>query len=428
MFSTLGARGLALAVLTLRIATPAAAEEGLTQRVDAYLAPFVEAGHLSGSVLLAKGDDVLYERSFGLANRELEVPVSYDTRFCVASITKPMTQIVALRLIEAGVLAPSDKVSKWISGFPRGDEITVEMLLRHQAGIPHRVTTEEQEALALDAADMVELVKAADPLFEPGTSESYSSAGYSVVARILELASGRSYSELVAEHVFGPAGMTSSHEPVGNELIPLRASSYQFATRGEIENTPLKSSTFLVGAGSVFSTPRDLLKLMRTVVSGGYGPLVTENLVREGRLSWNGRTGGYRAFADYHPAGDVYAAFAGNILTGAGDMMRRDLPVLARGEAVETPVIPAHEAVAVDPTLLSRYEGDYELRPGSPLTLTVEDGEVRMSGWLLIPTSERTFFSPQDYGEITVVLDAEGEVERLDWKQGGQTYPMPKVD
>jgi hypothetical protein len=166
---------------------------------------------------------------------------------------------------------------------------------------------------------------------------------------------------------------------------------------------------------------------MRTVVSAGYGSRVTQNLVREGRLAWNGRTDGYRAFADYHPEGDIYAAFAANLLTGAGDMIRRDLPALARGEQVETPVIPRHEAVTVDPHLLRRYEGAYELRPGTPLTLTVEDGEIRMSGWLLIPTSERTFFSPQDYAEITVVTDEAGEVERLDWTTAGQTYPMPRV-
>jgi CubicO group peptidase (beta-lactamase class C family) len=245
---------------------------------------------------------------------------------------------------------------------------------------------------------------------------------------MLELATGKSYSALLREHVLDPAGMAHSRHPEGNELVPLRASSYQFTARGDLENTPLKSYSFLVGAGSVFSTPRDLLRLLRTVVDGKFGSLVSENLVRNGRLSWNGRTNGYRAFADYHSEGDIYAAFAGNILTGAGDMMRRDLPLIARGEEVETPALPKFVAVDVDPALLGSYEGDYQMQSGTILTLAVEDGEVRMSGWLLVPTSERTFFSPQDYGEVTVVIDDAGEVERLDWAQGGETYPMPKVD
>ena len=55
------------------------------------------------------------------------------------------------------------------------------------------------------------------------------------------------------------------------------------------------------------------------------------------------------------------------------------------------------------------------------------DGRVRMEEWLLIPTSKTTLFSPQDYAEIEVVLDEGGEVVRLDWTTGGNTYPLPKV-
>ena len=86
--------------------------------------------------------------------------------------------------------------------------------------------------------------------------------------------------------------------------------------------------------------------------------------------------------------------FVSNILTGAGDLLRRDLPKLALGESIDPPAIPSYRAVVVDPAALQRYEGDYQLRPGTVLTVSVKGDEVRMSGWLLIPTSEHTFFSP----------------------------------
>lgn len=416
-----------LVAVGLCVGAVGAEAEEIVDRIDAYLAPFVTAGHLSGSLLVTRGEEVLFEGSFGLANRELEVPVGPDSRFCVASVTKPMTQIIALRLIESKVLATDDPISKWIPDFPRGGKITVDMLLRHEAGIPHRVTSDSDEALPQSAAGMVERAKRHELLFEPGSESAYSSAGYSVLARVLELATGKSYSELLTVHVFGPAAMTESIHPSGNALIPQRASSYQFGGAGELINSPLKNYSFLVGAGSVFSTPRDLQRLMRTVVEGGFGPKVSAHLLREGGLSWNGRTDGYRAFADYDADSGVYAAFVSNVLTGAGDLLRRDLPRLAAGEPVDPPAVPSHRAVAVDPDILRRYEGDYQLRPGTVLTLSVEGDEVRMSGWLLIPTSERTFFSPQDYGEITVVLAEDGSVERLDWSVGGGTYPMPQV-
>jgi len=397
-------------------------------RINAYLAPLVAAEHLSGSLLVAKGQEVLYEGSFGFANRELEVPVGPTSRFCVASITKPMTQVIAFRLMEAQLLALSDPISKWLPDFPQAGKITVEMLLRHQAGVPHRVTTESEEAMPLTPADMVELAAKAEFMFEPGSSSSYSSGGYAVLARVLELASGKSYSELLAQHVFGPAGMTDSVHPTGHELIARRASSYQFAGDGVLLNSPLKNYSFLVGAGSVFSTPRDLYRLMRAVVDGGFGETVKAKLLRDDGLAWNGRTDGYRAFADYHLESGVYVAFVSNILTGAADLARRDLPLLAVGQTVELPVVPKHQPVRVAQKILESYQGDYELRPGSVLTLSVEGDEVRMSGWLLIPTSERTFFSPQDYGVITVIPGDDGRVERLDWMVAGDTYPMPRVD
>lgn len=400
-----------------------ASSDEIAGRIDAYIAPLVEAGHFSGSVLVARGDDTLYERSFGLANRELEVPVGPETRFCVGSLTKPMTRIIALQLFEAGVLTPADRLAKWIPDFPQGADITVGMLLEHRAGLPHRVTTDLQETVPQTAADMVELAKSTEFLFKPGSDTAYSSPGYSVLARVLELATGKGYADLVAKYVFTKTGMTDSLHPTGHSLIPNRASSYYLAGDGELINSPLKNYSFLVGAGSVFSTPRDLVRLMRAVVDGVFGKRVKEDLVNAEGIDWNGLFGGYRSFADYHANSRVYVTLVSNVPTGAIDLLRRDLPRLATGEEVGLPTIPRHRAVFVDPDLLRRYEGDYQLFPGRALTLTVEGGEVRLSGWLLIPTSETSFFSPQDYAEIAVVMHEDGSVERLDWNN----HPMPRV-
>jgi CubicO group peptidase (beta-lactamase class C family) len=423
-------RVLVLMLLCFAEGAPAsfASTTELTQRIDAYIAPLVEAGHFAGSIQVARGGELLYERSFGLANRELEVPVETGSRFCVASVTKPMTQIIAFRLFEEEALFPSDQLAKWMPGFPRGEDITVAMLLGHRAGFPHKVTTPLQETVPQTAADMAVFAQQAELLFEPGSDSVYSSAGYSVLARVLELASGRTYADLIAKYVFSEANMDNSLHPAGDLLIPNRAMSYQFSGHGDLVNSPLSHYSHLVGAGSVFSTPRDLVRLLRAVVNGTLGDKVKENLMRANGLAWNGRTNGYRSFADYHLDSDVYVALGSNFLSGAADLLRRDLPRLAKGEEVAPPSIPRHRPVAIEPALLDKYEGDYQLRPGTVLSLTAKDGEVRMSSWLLIPTSESTFFSPQDYGEIAVVLAEDGGVERLDWTvASGDTYPMPRV-
>lgn len=418
------------ALLALATELPAAgrpAAEELGRRIDAYVAPFVADEHLSGRLLVAYDGQAVYERSFGMANFELEAPVTAETRFNVASISKPMTGLLGLQLVASGALAMDDRLAKWIPDFPRGDEITVAHLFQHRAGIPHRLTQDPEESQPKTAAEMVELAKGAELLFDPGSDSTYSSGGYSVAARVLELAGGASYGELLERYVLAPAGMDHSLHPVGDRLILDRAGSYRIGPDGTIQNAALKHYSFLVGAGSVFSTARDLLALQRALLDGEFGEAATQSYVREGNLSWNGRTNGFRAFADFHGETGVSVIFTGNLLTGAADRMRADLPRIAAGEEVPVPQRLALEAVEIPAERLAGYQGVYQLRPGTELELSVNDGVVDMSGWTLVPVSQTSFFSPQDYARVSVVLAGDGSVERLDWEIGGEVYPMPRL-
>ena len=146
-----------------------------------------------------------------------------------------------------------------------------------------------------------------------------------------------------------------------------------------------------------------------------------------GKLSWNGQAVGFRAFIDHDASTGVTVALASNLTSGALDRIRDALPEIVAGEEVPLPSPIRATAADVDPRVLAGYQGAYELRPGRNLELKVVDGRVQMGEWLLIPTSRTTFFSPQDYAEIEVVLDDEGRVSRLDWTIAGSTYPLPRV-
>ena len=259
---------LALLALPARAATPDARR--IARELDAYVRPLLATQQLSGNLLVARDAHILVERSWGEANRELGVSNAPETRFCIASVTKPMTLVLAIQLIQEDKLALADTLGKWIPGFPRGGQITVEHLLRHCAGIPHRVTTEKDETVPLTAADMVEYARRSTFLSLPGEKSLYSSAGYSVLARVLELASGQSYEELIRDRLFAPLGMAHSTHANARTLLPLRAASYVPGLHA-IENAPLKDSSFLVGAGSIWSTARDLHRLLRAVASHRLG-------------------------------------------------------------------------------------------------------------------------------------------------------------
>ncbi|MEM7049113.1 MAG: serine hydrolase [Acidobacteriota bacterium] len=423
-----------MAVLALVLVVPAnsyaqdtATPSSLTQRIERYLQPYLDIEHLSGTVLVAHGEEVIYERSFGLAHREQRTVNTPTTRFGVGSVNKPMTVVALARLIELEKVTLADPLSKYLPEFPRASEITVGNLLNHSAGIPHRVTEPLDETRPQTATTMVELAAKKPLAFEPGSDSVYSSAGFSVLARVLELAAGKPYAELLEEHVLRPAGMRNTSDAGSRSILEQRAAAYYFGSEGFV-NAPPADISYLVGAGSVFSTPRDLLAMQQTLLDGGFGSTAQSMLVREsGNLAWNGSAHGYRAFADYHATNKVAVIVASNLTSGALDRIRDALPKMVAGEEVPMPAPIRARAIAVDRKTLKSYQGTYELRPGSNLQLRVTEEGVMMDEWLLIPTAERTLFSPQDYAEIEVVVDDQEQPIRLDWRIGDQTYPLPRV-
>ena len=386
--------GVALAVLALPFAARAE-PPSLEQRVGRYLQPYLDIGHLSGTLLLARDGEVIYERSFGMADREHGVANTPRTKFCVGSVNKPMTIVVLARLLEAEKLALTDKLNKFLPEFPRAEEITVGDLLEHSAGIRHRVTEPLDETRPQTPTSMVELAAKTALVFEPGTDSVYSSAGFSVLARVLELAGGKPYAELLAEHVLAPATMTDTSDAGTRAILERRAASYYFDSDGFV-NAPPSDISYLVGAGSVYSTPRDLHQMQQALLAGKLGRRAQELLVREGGdLSWNGLANGYRTFADYDGDSGVSVVVASNVTSGALDKIRAALPKIAAGEDVPVPAPIQARAAKVDLAILDTYQGAYQLRPGRNLELRVRDGRVMMEEWLLIPTSKRRLFSPR---------------------------------
>ena len=404
------------------------ANSELEDRIDAYLQPYLEIGHLSGTILVARGDEVVYHKAFGLADHELDVANTMHTRFGVGSVNKPMTIVILARLIEDGKVALSDRLSDYAPDFPRGSEITVEHLLNHSSGIAHRVTSELDETRPQTAASMLALAAKSELVFEPGSDSVYSSAGFSVLARVLEIASGESYSALLDRYVLVPAGMTETSGVGSREIMKGRAKAYFFDTAG-IVNAPPVDISYLVGAGSVFSTPADLYAMQQALNSGKYGDVASTALVREnGSLGWNGSAAGYRAFADYDAESGISLVMAANLTSGAIDRIREAVPAIVAGTDVPVPAAINAAAVSVEASVLESYQGLYQLRPGRNLQLRVTDGRVTMDDWVLIPVAPATFFSPQDYAEISVVQGDDGTVERLDWQIGDNVYPLPRIE
>lgn len=150
-------------------AASAAGQGGRAAEIDRYLKPMIDRQQFAGVILVADKSGIVYEKAFGPAQAEFNLPNQLNTRFVIASINKSMTRAIGVRLIQEGKLGLQDKLSKFVPDFPQGDQITVEMLMRHRSGIPHRAITDDQESRRYTPAEMVEQNKKVKLAFPPGT-------------------------------------------------------------------------------------------------------------------------------------------------------------------------------------------------------------------------------------------------------------------
>lgn len=253
--------------------------EQFSDRLDRYLAGLTGDDRFSGSVLVAGDDQPLFRKSYGLANREAEIPNRPDTMFDLGSITKIFTKTAIGQLLRDGKLALDDTVLQHIPDYPNraaGGKITVAHLLDHTSGLGDVFNDRylEMRPTLLSPRDFFPLFAEADPSFEPGEGEQYSNAGYILLGALVEAASGKPYIDYIEANIFAPAGMERSGfvlrdgsdagVAVGYSRIDPESGTEDGELRPTTDWLPVRGCP----AGSSASSSGDLLKFSRALRDG----------------------------------------------------------------------------------------------------------------------------------------------------------------
>jgi CubicO group peptidase (beta-lactamase class C family) len=432
-------------------------EKEISSRIDAYLKPFSETGNLIGTVLVGRGGRILFRQSYGMANYELRVPNSNETRYHIASVSKPFTAVSILQLQEQGRLSVSDHVSKYVPGFPNGDRITLDNLLTHSSGIPDINGIGDYDTFARSPHTLEQLVAkfAGLPLeFAPGSNQRYSNSNYNLLALILEKASGESYENYLRKHIFEPAGMNDSgSDGDASRLIPSAASGYTPAGISGFEKAPYVDWSNKTGPGSIYSTVDDLYRfdralntdiLLKRATQQKYFVESDENFY--GWYTWNSRLGhrllaakghgpGFTAELDRFPDDDVTIIVLSNSYETASQHPITDaLAAIVFGQPLATTT--AMRAVAVPETLLASYAGQYQygpdyFDPNAKFTLTAKAGfllmEIGDRRAALVPVSETDFLERTFFGHIVMTKDAAGKVTGLTCRYGDRSFTAHRL-
>lgn len=236
------------------------------KQVDAVFTDLVKPGSPGCALAVARGGKIVYEKGYGLANLEQEVPITPRTVFDIGSTSKQFTASSILLLEKEGKLSVNDDVRKYIPELPDyGKKITILNLLNHTSGIRDYLTLFELAGVDVDSVTTDEdalaiIVRQKSLNFEPGSEYLYSNSGFFLLSVIVKRVSGKSLPEFAAENIFGPLGMTQTlYRDQHTQLVPNRALAYDAKEPGP--GFSLNVSYFeQTGDGAVHTSVEDILK------------------------------------------------------------------------------------------------------------------------------------------------------------------------
>jgi len=214
----------------------------------------------SGAVLISSKWKILFKKSYGYSNQELNVQNKTDSVFRIASITKQITAAAILILVEQDLISLTDPISKYIEDYPNGEQITVHHLLANSSGIEgFSLDSDFHDALKSESPtkSLISMFSSLPLRFKPGTQFEYSISGYLLLGYLIELVSKMNYIDFLRKTIFEPLEMKNSDFDDYRKVIPNRAQGYDLVN-GVIQNAWFVDMRIAGGGGALLSTVEDL--------------------------------------------------------------------------------------------------------------------------------------------------------------------------
>ncbi len=426
-----------VALWVLLLSSVGAAQD-IAAKVDELLNAHLKNERFNGAVLIAQKGKAIVSKGYGMANFEHNAPVTPQTKFRLASNSKPFTALAIMQLHERGQLNVNDPLSKYLPDYPKGDQFTIHHLLTHTAGIPELLAIPEFRQRYTQPTTFektIALFKDKPLDFASGERHRYSNSGYILLGYLIEKVSGKSYDQFLRENIFQPLGMKNSGSDTYRELIPNRAAGYAMTDNGLV-NAEFMDMTHTMGGGSLYSTIEDMYlwdralyteKLVkRTTLDKLFTPFkdnyaygwFVETLFKRKVITHTGGVQGFRTIIQRFVDDDVCIIVLSNLESADRQATMRDLAAIVFGEKYEVPKV--RVIAKVDPRLYDAYAGKYQFE-GNTATVSKEGDRLIWQGQtraVLFPESDTVFFMRARPTTVTFKKDEKGELVEAILDQG----------
>lgn len=242
------------------------------QRIDEMMRKLHKKSGFNGNVLIARQGKIIYQNTFGWADYLHRDSLRIDSRFELASVSKPMTALAILQLVEKGKVNIDTLISAYFPNLPY-EGITVRQLLTHRSGLPNYIYTVDHlwkdKKKGMTNEEAIALMTEAGPARygAPDGRFHYNNSNYMLLASIVEQVSGQSFETYMQEHIFKPAGMknTAALPKKGYEKVPTDVIGHDKVWRRSVVQDFLDGT---IGDKGIYSTVQDLYLLDRALKDG----------------------------------------------------------------------------------------------------------------------------------------------------------------
>ncbi len=241
------------------------------EKIDKIFSDYNKPDMPGAAVMVIENGEIIFEKGYGLANVEKNLPVTEATNFRLASVTKQFTAMSILMLIDRGQLKLETTLKEIFPKFPDyGKNITIKNLLQHTSGlIDYEDLIPDTATIQVKDQDVLNLIMQTDSTyFQPGSKHQYSNTGYALLALTVEKISGKPFRDFLRDNIFQPLGMdnTIAFEKNINEV---RNRAYGYTIKNNIiELTDQSITSAVLGDGGIYSSLNDLYKWDQALYTG----------------------------------------------------------------------------------------------------------------------------------------------------------------